>query len=169
MNGNKLGALHFLLGIGVFLVSASTQALTAHSLTHKEIVREGGKEFWQIRVTCTDMSTKRFIIRTDEAGPWCSKDVSQLCGEDRIAAAVQVCSSEYRDAIASQGGPDQISEPPSAQQLAKQQQRAALLEEQINVERQRVELEQRKLDLRRREISLENRELELQQRSVGTQ
>lgn len=143
-------------------LAISALAMTAYSITNKEIVEEGGKKFWQVRVTCTDLSTKRFIVQSLDEGMWCAKKLPDFCGASKIEAAVNVCGSDYRLSLGSRAAQEKENNENLAAQLdQKLSNKSLLLKEQSLIQSQRVELAQRKLDLRRRELDLQKLELDM--------
>ncbi|MEM7359530.1 MAG: hypothetical protein AAF431_10565 [Pseudomonadota bacterium] len=149
-------------GLCVFGVTTGALALTAHSLTFKKYIEEDGRQFWQIGVTCTDYSARRMIVRPGDDGPWCAKEVPDMCGEDRILAAIKVCSVEYADALAKKQDTDQLAA--ARAEAEKLERRSALVREQLELNQQLLEIEQKKLVLRTRDVELQRKELALRER-----
>ncbi|MBX2837786.1 MAG: hypothetical protein KTR35_13085 [Gammaproteobacteria bacterium] len=155
-----------LAGVVLTVLSCSVDALTAYSLRNKELIENGDQSYWQVRVTCSDLTTRRFITQQDEEGPWCARDVPEMCAIEKIDVAISVCSSEYRDALEIQRASNQERDKLAAD---KDKARTELLEEKVLLQQQQVELVQRKLELRRREVDLQSRELNLLERKARLQ
>lgn len=152
----------FYLGLALMCTSFTAIALTAYSVRDQELLQEGDRTFWQVRVTCTDIDTKRFIERPNADSPWCSREIATMCAADRVELAIEVCSTGYRIALEEQQELEIAKEKRLQEQL--QQRRSALRKRQSAVQRQREQLAQRKVNLRRKEIDLQQRELELANR-----
>ena len=157
--------LYFAVAIALASITVPAIAMTAYSITYQEYIEEGGKQFWQIRVTCTDLETKRFIVRSQNKAPWCAKQLPNFCANDKVQTAVNICSPGYELAMESIDVKKEKSQQNLVAQLNQQRtNKSELLEEQATIQSQRVELAQRKLDLRRREIDLQKRELDMNNR-----
>lgn len=164
MSGKSSALVCLWLSLAITLAFATVPAIamTAYSVTYKELVEEGGKEFWQIRVTCTDLKTKRFLVQAQDQDQWCAKQLPDFCANHKIQAALNICSSDYELAVSlidtKQGKPTKT---PVSKSDQLPNNRSLLLQEQTLIQSERVELAKRKLDLQRREIDLEKRELEM--------
>jgi len=131
--------------------------LQPYSLRSKEYIQAEGGSYWQIRVTCSDLNTRRFINRYEEDGPWCAQQVPELCAAEVIDAATNVCSSSFREALALENAKqvDSSRDTPEQSRI-----RSELMIEKVALQEQRLKLAERKLELRRREMNLQKRELE---------
>lgn len=162
MNSSSRVGRQLVVGLCVFGATASALALTAHSLTFKKYIEENGEQFWQIGVTCTDYSARRMIVRPQDEGPWCAKEVPEMCGEDRILAAIKVCSDEYAEALQEKRNADDLAA--TQAEAEKLERRSTLVREQLELNQRLLEIEQQKLDLRRRDVELQRKELALRER-----
>ncbi|MFT4630436.1 MAG: hypothetical protein ACI9WC_001694 [Arenicella sp.] len=162
---NGISFLYLMATITLAIVTVPAMAMTAYSITYKEHIEEAGKQFWQIRVTCTDLNTRRFIVRSRDKDPWCAKDMPSFCANDKVQAALNICSYEYKIALQSiEGNQENPEQNIEAQVDQEDDNKSVLLEQQALIQDQRIQLAQRKLDLRRRGIDLQKREIELRDR-----
>lgn len=151
------------VGLLICSLSFSTHALEAYSLRTKELIQEDGQSYWEIRVTCSDLNTRRFIVQLQEDGPWCAKQVPEFCFAETIDAAVGVCASSFRDELKSSTA-NLVNSNKEAAESSRL--RSQLLEEKVSVQRARATLAERKLELRRKEMDLQKRELEILDRQA---
>ena len=155
--------------VGVCLMTFIGISLTAHAMTPslmraKELKQGPNGDFWEVRITCSDLETRRFIMQTEEKGEWCARDVPGLCDEEKIGAAMLVCAPEYRTALeeAQRNGTSPVAATPESD--ANAEQRARLLQERVALQQQRLDLAEKKLEISRREMDLREREVNLLER-----
>lgn len=161
----RIACLYLSATIALVSVAMPALGMSAHSVTNKEYVDEGGKKFWQIRVTCTDLNTKRFLVRSQDAAPWCAKDLPNFCSSEKIQAAINLCSQDYNMALDSRDAKLQTLEQNLVVEVSQRASRKfRLLQQKALIQSLQDELGQRKLDLRRREIELQKREIDMQNR-----
>lgn len=160
-----IGFLYLTVTLALAIVTVPAMAMTAYSITYKEYIEEDGKQFWQIRVTCTDLNTKRFLVRSQDSDPWCSKHLPSFCANEKVQAALNVCSYEYKLALQSTDGNQEKPETNFVAEVDQEDDnKSMLLQQQALIQDQRIELAQRKLDLRRRDIDLQKREIDVRDR-----
>ena len=157
--------LYLTIAITLTVVAVPAMAMTAYSISYKEYIEEAGKQFWQIRVTCTDLNTKRFLVRSQDGDPWCAKHLPSFCASEKVQAALNICSYEYKLALQATDGTQEKPEPNFVPQVDQEDDNKSILSQQLAlIQDQRIELAQRKLDLRRRDIDLQKREINVRDR-----
>ena len=161
----RIVCLYMAVTIALASVAVPGLAMSAYYLTDPEYVDEGGKQFWQIRVTCTDLNTKRFLVRSQDTDPWCAKHLLNFCSSDKAQAAINLCSQDYNIALdLSDAKQQKLEQDPVAEVNRQASDKFSLLQQQALIQSLQVELGQRKLDLRRREIELQKREIDMHKR-----
>ena len=156
--GIVIGGAAVAVLMGVFSLAS---AMTPSLMRAKERIESPSGSYWEVRITCSDFETRRFIIQTEEDGQWCARDVPGLCDDAKIGAAVLVCEPSYREALAAQEGQQRQVTEESAETA---REKARLLQERVALQRQRLDLAERKLELSRREMELREREVNLLER-----
>jgi len=154
--------------IGVYLSTSFVSAanLQPYSLRSIWFIEDADPPYWEIRVTCDDQRTYRYMVRYEQRGPWCAKQAPELCAEDKVELAFELCKSSYADIIAE----NQRKSALEAEELAaRDRQREELLRREAVLQERRQLLDGRKAELQRREQALRNREQSLAERKARLQ
>lgn len=142
------------LGLSLVPIHSSALNLEPYSLRVPWYIEGDGQPYWEVRVTCSDKQTRRFIVQYDQFGPWCLKQARNNCHAEKIDAAFEVCSGRFDDILAEQEKANAAAEGELAEN--------DLLRERLR--RQQASLQQQRRNLNSRKLQLERREQELQQR-----
>ena len=125
----------------------SAYAMEPYSLRSKMYIEDEGDPFWEIRVTCSDNKTRRFIVQYEERGPWCSKQIPDECSTEPIELALVVCATGFGKALEeAQERKRREAEQAAALELAK----STLLEEKQSLQQLKTQLIEKKEELERR-------------------
>lgn len=148
-------------GLVLITLTASAIDMLPYSLRQTWYIDNEEPPYWEIRVTCSDQQTYRYMVRYDESKPWCAKQASDLCYEDKLDLAFEICKESYTTIIA-ENNEQQLLE---SEEVAQQDRlRKQLLEQEARLQTQRADLNKRKIELERRERELRAREVELNER-----
>lgn len=164
MESRLYGIVLCVVAVGGFVIPS--QAMTPSLMRAKELKQGPNGDFWEVRITCSDLDTRRFIIQTEEDGDWCARDVPGLCDEKKIGAAMLVCAPEYRTALEKAGGSVNGSPSTTGRVDPNAEERARLMQERVTLQEQRLDLAERKLNLSQREMDLREREVTLSEQKA---
>ena len=151
-----------LSGFCLFGSIAAAQNLQPYSLRSIWYIEDAPRPYWEIRVTCDDQATYRYMIRYNKQDPWCAKQAADLCSEEKVELAFELCADTYADRIAE-------SERQQELLAQREQQRSALLQQEAELQRLRQALANRKAELQRRDQALREREQALAARRARLQ
>lgn len=153
-------------GFVLTALTASAIDLLPYSLRQTWYIEDEGRPYWEIRVTCSDQKTYRYMIRDNESKPWCAKQDSELCYEDKLDLAFAVCKDSYAATVAaSKQQTTQNSEDVAQQNRVREE----LLAREAQLDLRRENLQKRKLELQRKEQDLRSREIDLAERKSKLQ
>jgi len=155
-----------LSGFILISVSAWAQDLEPYSLRSVWYIEDTERPYWEVRVTCNDHETFRYMVRYDKSAPWCAKQVPDLCDKEKVVVAFEMCAESYIDIIAEA----QRQQALEAEELARRDRlKTELLQEETVLQERRRLLNNRKADLQRREQALRERERELSEQKAKLQ
>lgn len=155
-----------LSGVVLFSTAASAQNLVPYSLRSVWYIEDEERPYWEVRVTCNDHKTFRYMVRYEESAPWCAKQVPDLCAEEKIELAFDICSESFSIRVAEA----QEQQAQEAEELARRESlRAELLQQAAVLEERRRQINNRKAELQRREQALSSRERELSEQKARLQ
>lgn len=135
--------------------------LLPYSLRAAWFIEDDGDPYWEIRVTCSDHETFRYMVRADESNPWCAKQAPELCSDRKLELAFELCKESYSNLIAER----QQQKSLQAEEVVQQNElRTQLMQQAEKLQQQRENLNRQKAELQRRERSLTARERDLFER-----
>lgn len=149
----------------VFLAESVAWAadLNPYSLRSTWYIEDEEQPFWEVRVTCNDHQTFRYMRRYDESAPWCASEVPDLCSDRKLDVAFDMCDESYAGRLAEY----QEREARKARELAQRERLETELMQQANVlQQRRRELDNRKAELERKEQELRARERALSEQKA---
>lgn len=159
---------------------AAFSASDVKSFSSKQLVTNAaGEAVYESAVSCVRFREPVKIARAQSGGDWCGVEVPGYCARTQIAAAREVCSVGYFQAMkykaeapegaaATQQAPAAVepaapvAAPVEAPTADDQPGAAVSGGDDLAVEKERLAIEQQRLELRRQELELQKEELELQ-------
>ncbi|MEM7360920.1 MAG: hypothetical protein AAF431_17650 [Pseudomonadota bacterium] len=153
-------------GFILFSATASAQNLVPYSLRQVWYIEDEERPYWEVRVTCNDLKTFRYMIRYEESAPWCAKQAPDLCAKEKVQLAFDICDDSFSERIAEA----QRQQTLEAEELARRDRlKAELLQQAAVLQERRRQLDSRKAELQRREQALSARESELSEQKAKLQ
>lgn len=153
-------------GCVLFSVTAWAQNLVPYSLRSVWYIEDEERPYWEVRVTCNDLKTFRYMIRYEESAPWCAKLAPDLCAKEKVELAFEICDESFSARIAE----TRRKQAQEAEELARRDSlREELLQQAAELQERRRQLNNRKAELQRRELALLARERELSEQQAKLQ
>ena len=157
----KLSIWLAVFGITIATLGASAIDLEPYSLRVAWYIEDDGDPYWEVRVTCTDKRTYRYIVQRVEHGPWCAKQAPDVCHTNKVELAFKVCSKSFSPTATAKQEDTAPIEDDSAE---KNRLREQLLAQKVALQQLRANLNRRKLEIQRKEQELNEREVSILER-----
>jgi hypothetical protein len=153
-------------GFVLTALTASAIDMLPYSLRQTWYIEDEARPYWEIRVTCSDHKTFRYMVRYDESAPWCAKKAPNMCFDDKLDVAFEICKDSYSTIVAE----SKKSQSLKTEEIAQQDRlRSQLLAQEARLQERRENLNKRKAELQRKERELKARELDLLERKSKLQ
>lgn len=126
------------------------EAWAKDSVSLRKLVLVAGIRYWQAVATCDGSEEEYKLRRREGKDNWCAMEFDDICDPDKTTTARKICA-EVRG--------DEVLVDSDAEGAEKTAARAALINEQIEIERKLIALRQRGLELQKRELELKREQV----------
>lgn len=158
-----------------------------------EVFQDSETPFWEVSVSCENLSTPRTMSKAIDGALWCSSEIAALCDENKFSLSRQLCSDNFDQQLVDfkNGKPLSLSAatasvesepkipletPESANSAQPKVELEKLNEPSIdaksvasrdNLLKEQIQIEEQRILIQQKRLELRRRELALQKRQLS--